>query len=90
MTPAFTAFLVKVAAARKKKKAPGSGVGKAVAVGTAAGAAGGVAGGAMVAHLVGKTVKREIGAAKEQFAGKVRDFGRMGLLQKIKFLIKKR
>lgn len=92
MTPSFTAFLVKAAAARRKstKKKPGSGMGKALAVGAAAGTAGGLAGGAITAHLVGKTVKREIGAAKEQLAGKVRDFGRMGLLQKIKFLIKKR
>jgi len=97
MTPCFSAFLVKVAAARKKKKAPGSGAGRALAVGTLAGAAGGLAGGAAVAHTVKKTLTSEIGKARAEVAGhvkaiggKVRDFSRMGLLQKLKFLIKKR
>jgi hypothetical protein len=83
MTPTFEALLVKAAAARKRN-------GGDVAMGAAAGMAGGLAGGALVAHHVGKTVKREIGAAKSELAGKVRDFGRMGLVQKLKFLIKKR
>lgn len=84
MSPTLAAMLTKEALARRDHDQDPS----LAAFG--GGVMGGITGGGIAAHMIGKRVGAEVQKAKGELLGKVKNFQRLSLFQKLKFIMKKR